>query len=73
MVPNRATHHNYSSISKSGYRLSQIHFYRGFFKNKKGLGTTSLATFFDKNLSFVVLHKMAKFHCPSKLTSKVIQ
>ena len=42
-----------------------ISFYRGFFKNKKGPGTTFQATinaeFFDKNFSFAILHKLAKF------------
>ena len=43
----------------------QIPFYRGLFKNKKGLGTSFWATFFikffDKNFSSLILYKLAKF------------
>ena len=49
---------------------------RGFFKNKKVFETSFRATFFveclDKNFSFVILHKLTKFHYQS-LPSKVIQ
>ena len=36
---------NYQNISKSTCRLSQISFYRLFFKNKKGPGTSLQVTF----------------------------
>ena len=45
-------------MSKSACRFPQILFYRGFFENKKGPGTSFQATyfadFFDKTFSFIV-------------------
>ena len=45
--------------------ILQIPFYRGFFKNEKGPGTSFQAKFFarfcDKKLSFII-HKLVKFH-----------
>ena len=68
---------NYQNLSKSAHRPLQILFYRGFFENRKGLGTSFQATFFidffDKKISFVMLHKLAKFHHQTAFTSQVIQ
>ena len=51
--------------------------YRGFLKNKKRTGTSFQATFFveflDKNFSFVILHKVTKFHWQTMSTFEVIQ
>ena len=51
--------------------------YRGFFKNKKRTGISFQATFFaeflDKNFSFVILHKVTKFHSQTMSTYQVIQ
>ena len=58
-------------------QISMIPFYRGFFENYKGPGTIFLATiftvFFDKNVHFVMLLKLAKFHYQTVFTSQVIQ
>ena len=52
-------------------------FYRGFFENYKGPGTSFQATifieFFDKKFYFVILHELAKFHYQTVFTSQVIQ
>ena len=53
-------------MSKSSCRLPQIFFYRGFFINKKGPGTSFHATYFfkifiKKVFYFVILHTLAKF------------
>ena len=64
-------------MSKSANRLLQVPIYRGFFRNKKGPGTsfqaTSFAEFFGKNFSFVVLFKLASFHYQTVFTSQVVQ
>ena len=51
---------NDQNLSKSACIPPQIPFYRGFFENLKGLGTSFQATFFikcfDESFSFVILH-----------------
>ena len=55
----------------------QIPFYRGSFENWKGSGTSFQATFFteffDKFFSFVILHKLTKFHYQTVFTFQLIQ
>ena len=64
-------------MSKSPCRPLQIPFYRGFVENQKEPGTNFQLTFFiesfDKNVSFVILHKLAKFHYQTMFTTNVIQ
>ena len=64
-------------IQTSACRPPQIPFYRGFSENQKGPGASFQAIFFikcfDKNLSFVMLHKLAKFHYHAVFTSQVVQ
>ena len=67
---------NYQNLFKSAYRPPQIPFYRGFFENQKGPGTSFQATLFkeiDKKFSLVMLQKLAKFHHQTIFTSQVIQ
>ena len=68
---------NYQNLSKSAHRPPQIPFYRGFFENQEGPGTSFQATlfieFFDKTYSLVMLHKLAKVHHQTMFTSQVIQ
>ena len=68
---------NDQNLSKSANRPPQIPFYRGFFENQKGPGTSFQATLFielfDKKFSFVILHKLATFHHQTMFTSQVIQ
>ena len=63
-------------MSKSACRLTQIPCYRGFFKNKKGPGTSFQAKFFveifDKKISFVI-DELAKFNHQAVFTCQVIQ
>ena len=64
-------------MSKSAGRLTQIACYRGFFKNKKGPGTSFQAKFFveifDKKISLVILDELAKFNHQTVFTCQVIQ
>ena len=66
---------SYQILSRSACRLPQIPFYRGFFENWEGPGTSFQATFFikifDKEFSFVSLHKLAKFHYQTVFTFKL--
>ena len=68
---------SYQILSKSASRPPQIPFYRRFFENWKGSGTSFQATFFtetfDKKFSFAILHTLAKFHYQTVFTSQVIQ
>ena len=68
---------NYQNLPDSACRSPQIPFYRRFFENYKGPGTSFQVTFFtgflDKNVSFVILHKLAKFQYKALFTSQVIQ
>ena len=53
-----------SKFIQSACKHFQIPFYRGFFENSKGPGTSSHAKFscnFFKNLSFAIWRKLAKF------------
>ena len=56
----------FQNMLHSACRLAQIPFYRGYFNSQKGSGTSFQATFFaeffDKNLSFVISEKLAKFY-----------
>ena len=66
-------------MSKLACKLPQILLYTGFFKNKKGAGTSFQTTFFveifDEIVLFVMLRKLAKFHQQSEImfTFQVIQ
>ena len=55
---------------------SQIAFYRGFFENLKGPGTSFQATFsiefHDKKSYLVMLHKLVKFHYQVVFASQVV-
>ena len=62
-------------MSKLPWKSPQIPFYRTVFENQKVSGTTFQTKFFikyfEKNLSFVMLHKLAKSHFQTVLTSQV--
>ena len=64
-------------LSKSVRRPLQIPFYREFFENQKAPGTSFKTIFFieafHKFLFYIILHKLAKFHHQTVLTSQVIQ
>ena len=64
-------------MTKSAHRPSQFSLYEGFFENEKGRGTSFQSIifieFFDKNISFVILHKLANFHQQTMFNSQVIQ
>ena len=57
--------------------MSQLPFYRKFFIDKNGprtsLQATVFAELFDKNFSSEILHKLAKYHYKTVLTSQVVQ
>ena len=63
------------NISKSVCRLTQIFSHGEFSKNRKGTRSLSKVTFFvefyDRNFSFVILHKLAKFHKETVFTSQI--
>ena len=60
------TCNSYRNYSKSACWPPQIPFYRRFFENQKGPGTSFQATlsikFYDKRRYLVLLHKLAKLH-----------
>ena len=64
-------------MSKEAGRLPKNLFCRGFLENKKEPETifqaSSMVEFSDKFFSFVILHKLAKFHYQSILNSQAIQ
>ena len=61
------------SIKANMQTFSTHSFLQKILKNKKGPGTSFQATFylefFDKNLSFIIRHKLPNFHYQSKSTS----
>ena len=64
-------------VEVTGGLFAQIPFYREFFENYKGPGTSFQAIifirFFDEKFYIAILHKLAKFHYQTVFTSKVIQ
>ena len=67
---------NLSKLVQISMLASSDPFYRGFFENYKGLGTSFqakiLIELFDKKFYFVMLHKLAKFHHQTVFTPQVI-
>ena len=57
---------NYQNMLKSAWRLLELPFYRGFYKNEKEPGASFQAKFFveffDEFFYFVIWHKRDKLH-----------
>ena len=66
-----------SKFIQISMHASSDSFLQRIFENYKGPGTSFQVTFFveffDKNFSFVMLHKLAKFHYQTMLTFQVNQ
>ena len=66
-----------SKFVKISMHTSLDYFYRRFSENLKGLQTSFQAIFFiksfDKNFSFIILHKLAKFHYQTVFTFQFLQ
>ena len=66
-----------SEYVKISIQASSDSFYKRFCKSKIGPGTGFQATFhaevLDKKFSFVILHKLAKFHFQTVFIFQIIQ